>query len=222
MAVYTLNGGGVQSLSAGVTRLLVDVLVFPGNPEVGAASPTNYFHIGLLRVGVNGSYAAVRAIDAASIFIDLPAGATSLGYSLFHGSSIRVTEQFAVPLGNATRIKLRASVAVPSGGASNVLLTYTVPAARMARLDVVFAMLLAGLTDPTRIEAYVDNNLLFFVYSLGGAAAGHFAQASVINPLLVYAGEKVEFDAFNASASATTMIASLIGMEFDAASWAPT
>lgn len=92
MATYDLSGAGVIALTPGVTRLFVEVLIYGGRAEAGAAIPTNYYHLGLLRVGVQGAYAPVRPIDATEIFIDLPDGATNLGYSLFDTTTIRVSE----------------------------------------------------------------------------------------------------------------------------------
>lgn len=97
MAVYDLSGSGVQLLSPSITRLFVEVLLFPVGYSIGRATPTNYFDVGLLRVGVSDAYERVIPIDADHMFIDLPAGATSLGFSCFDSTVIRVSESFPVP-----------------------------------------------------------------------------------------------------------------------------
>lgn len=96
MAVYDLIGSGVIGLSAGVERIFVDVLVFPTNASIGRGVPANYYDLGLLRLGVTGAYGRVIPIDATTMFIDLPAGITSLGYALFNTTAIRVSEDIPV------------------------------------------------------------------------------------------------------------------------------
>jgi len=92
MAVYNLSGAGTQGLTAGTSKLRVEVIVFPSHFSVGRASPPNYYDIGLLRLGDQGSYYPVIPIDATDVLIPCPAGVTTLGYSLFGVTSIRVTE----------------------------------------------------------------------------------------------------------------------------------
>ena len=92
MATYDLTGWGVQALTPGVARIFVEVLVYPASTQAGQARPTNYYHIGLLRQGVQGAYGPVVPIDASEIFLDLYDGVTDLGYSLFGTGAIRVTE----------------------------------------------------------------------------------------------------------------------------------
>lgn len=96
MAVYDLSGSGVQLLSPSITRLFVEVLVFPVGYSIGRATPVNYFDVGLLRVGVDGSYGRVIPIDAGDMFVDLPAGATSLGFNCFDSTIIRVSESIPI------------------------------------------------------------------------------------------------------------------------------
>lgn len=97
MATYELSGAGVVGLSDSVTRLFVEVTIYPPGISTGLAIPTNYFHIGLLRLGVQGAYGHVIPIDASTMFIDLPSGVTSLGYSLQGSGMIRVSEDVATP-----------------------------------------------------------------------------------------------------------------------------
>lgn len=94
MSSYDLSGVGVQALSTSVTRITVAVLAFGTRYSVGEASPANYFKLGLLRFGIGGAYAPATPIDGASIYRDAPAGADALGYSLWPGVSVRVTEVF--------------------------------------------------------------------------------------------------------------------------------
>lgn len=84
----------MTGLSTGVTGLFVDVLVFGAGLSSGNAVPTNYYGLGLLRIGWHGSYYPVIPIDAASMFIVVPDKADGLGYSLLTTTSIRVTEDF--------------------------------------------------------------------------------------------------------------------------------
>jgi len=95
MSVYNLTGAGTVGLSANVSRLIVDVQTFDPNRTIGRATPPNYYDLGLLRFGVQGSYGITQPIDAASLFMDAPEGATTLGYTLFGVTAVRVTEQFA-------------------------------------------------------------------------------------------------------------------------------
>lgn len=92
MAVHDLSGAGVIAVTPGTTHLFVDVLVFGANLSTGSAIPTDYFHLGALRLGVNGSYYHVQYIDAASMIIDVPPNVNVLGYSCHDVTSIRVTE----------------------------------------------------------------------------------------------------------------------------------
>jgi hypothetical protein len=92
VAVYNLSGAGIQGLTAGTQQLRVEVITFPLVYSVGRASPPNYYDLGLLRLGNQGSYYPVRPIDAVEVLMDCPPGVTSLGYSLFGSTSIRVTE----------------------------------------------------------------------------------------------------------------------------------
>jgi len=92
VAVYNLSGSGTQGLTPGTTKLRVEVITFPLIFSVGRATPPNYYDIGLLRLGDQGSYYPAVAIDATDVLVPCPAGVTTLGYSLFGTTNIRVTE----------------------------------------------------------------------------------------------------------------------------------
>lgn len=94
MSVYTLTGAGVQGLTASTVRLFIDVLAFGAGYSTGGATPTNYYHLGDLRLGRDGYYYPVTFVDGAQIVLEVPAGVNLLGYSLFGATSIRVTEAF--------------------------------------------------------------------------------------------------------------------------------
>lgn len=189
---------------------------------MGQASPTNYFHVGLLRIGVQGSYGPVIPIDAASTFIDLPAGATTLGFSLFDTTNIRVTEQAAAALANVSRVNVHAGANIPTGGASVSIGSYTVPAGRMARLDVVTAGVAGAIADPTQAQIYIDpSTLLLTVYSASTTHASEFVQGLLPNPLTLFAGDVLHGYGQNFGSAAATMQVAFVGVEFDALAWAP-
>lgn len=92
MSSYTLTGRGVQHLSATVTRLFFSVTAFPGNLKFGSANPTNYYHMGLIRSGVNGFFANTWPLEGLDTFLDLPSGTTDIGYAFAAGVSCTVIE----------------------------------------------------------------------------------------------------------------------------------
>jgi hypothetical protein len=94
MSQYDLNGAGVIGLSNNVARLFVEVIVFGSGISTGMAIPTNYYGLGLLRLGRRGAYHPPIPIDAADQVIECPPGIDTLGYSLLTTTSIRVTEDF--------------------------------------------------------------------------------------------------------------------------------
>ena len=94
MAVYTLLGSGIQGLSSGVAHLFVEVLVFGAGISTGMAIPTNYYGLGLLRLGWHGGFRPVIPVDATTMYITVPDPTDELGYFLFTSTSIRVTEEF--------------------------------------------------------------------------------------------------------------------------------
>lgn len=93
MAVYSnLAGGGTQALSPGTTHLFVDVTIFGEGFSSGRAVPTNYYHLGLLRITFHGASYPVIPIDAANQIIELPEAYDGFGWSLAPETLITVTE----------------------------------------------------------------------------------------------------------------------------------
>jgi hypothetical protein len=97
MAAYNLTGSGVQALTAGTVRLFVEVTTAAQTSGFGKANPLNYYHLGLLRAGVTGFFAAPVPIEGLNTFMDLPSGTDSLGYSLEGGTAITVSEGATPP-----------------------------------------------------------------------------------------------------------------------------
>lgn len=92
MASYDLAGSGVQALNSGFNHLFIDVLSFGPGISTGRAVPTNYFHVGLLRVGFQGASYREFPIDAAHMIVTLPEAYDALGYSLTPSTLIHVNE----------------------------------------------------------------------------------------------------------------------------------
>jgi hypothetical protein len=163
VATYNLSGTGDQALTTGTTRLQVDVTNFRANAQVGDARPANYFHLGLLRVGAGTRYAPVRPIDAASMFIDLPYGATVLSYALFGGTTISVTEQTVGGVGrpmpwdrNPANINNSFHGGIGTEGAETDAWTYTVPAARILALVYATAALVVTQAYTSGFSAFAQ------------------------------------------------------------------
>lgn len=97
MAAYDLAGIGVQVLTAGTTRIFIQVTAYPTKYGFGRANPENLYDIGQLRLGNTGWYYPVQSIDSAQMVMDLPSGVTELGYSLFGPATITVTETTPPP-----------------------------------------------------------------------------------------------------------------------------
>lgn len=146
MAVYTLNGSGTQALSANVSQVRVEILTLPKGASVGHAVPSDYFGVGFVRFGVQGSYLRKEPIDGFDILIDVPPGATTIGYYLFPAGSIRVTEQFAAAVANWQKqpwdrnpgvvAYLQSQQLIANAGTSS-LGSYTVPAGRILRISAL-------------------------------------------------------------------------------------
>jgi hypothetical protein len=142
MAIYTpLSGVGTQILTPGTDRLFVEVLTFGPGYSVGDAAPANYFKLGALRLGVQSAYFPAIYIDGADICVDLPNGVTTLAWSLFSGTSIKVTEATVVPPNSALQPWDRQPVVLnqmyvaaltPTGG-PQIVWNYTVPAGLILR-----------------------------------------------------------------------------------------
>lgn len=97
MAVYTLNGAGIQGLTPGTTALYVEVLVMPSGISSGTAAPADYYKVGSIRPGRHGAYRPPIYIDAVDVWISLPDGADGFGYSVMNTGTIRVTEDIGGP-----------------------------------------------------------------------------------------------------------------------------
>lgn len=92
MATYTLSGTGTQTLTAGTTQVYVAVTVVPSSSGIGRANPTSRYDIGLLRFGNASGWWAPVAINGGPQWIGLPFGCDRLGYAVFTGGTITVTE----------------------------------------------------------------------------------------------------------------------------------
>lgn len=168
MATYSnLSGAGVTGLSNNVTRLFVTVTVFGPGYSTGRSAPTNYYHLGLLRLGVQGAYFPSVPIDGASIVLDVPPGVTSLGYSLTPGTAITVQEAFNTyapfPLGGHHLSGLAGSPALPNTGVAQVLAAYTVPANRSALLElVVFGAAISNSNNTVTVVVYWNGQPVYY------------------------------------------------------------
>jgi hypothetical protein len=228
MAVYNLTGAGTVGLTAGTSRLIVDVTTFTPNRTIGRATPPNYYDLGLLRLGVQGSFGITQPVDAASMFMDCPDGVTTLGYSLFGTTAIRVTEQFANVTHslqpwdrNPTVVSLYAAATAPANSGTTQLWTHTVPAQRIFR--VCGAEVLAGPFAP---GAAAQNYCNVYVSIAGAPMLMAVAAADVSAPVIASlpggnldlpAGQTIA--AYYANGTATSVdlcLATCVGYEFDA------
>lgn len=91
-AVYALSGTGEQDLTSGTTSLYVTVSSVSVKATHGRAFPPNWYDIGLLRFGKDDFYLPTFPIDAESMLVFVPDGVTQLGYSIFGGLTISVSE----------------------------------------------------------------------------------------------------------------------------------
>jgi hypothetical protein len=217
VATYALTGSGVQALTAGTTRVAVDVTTPLTGSAFGQASPTNYFHLGLLRPGVGTGYAPVHAIDAAHIFVDLPAGATSLGYALFHGTAISVTE---VIVGNPLRINLYTSIGL-GPNANQTLWTYTVPAGRAVDIQMLRAGTQNGAGVAQNVTIAAGTTILTRVQSDTTASALLWLYSPVFDGLTLFPTEVVTATMHSAATAGITGEALMEGVEYDLATWEP-
>jgi hypothetical protein len=201
--------------------LLVDVTSFDARRSAGRATPTNYYDLGLLRLGVLGSYGPTMAIDAASMFIDLPIGVNQLGYSLFGTTAIKVTEQVLGGIGNPTRKLLYASPQVPGGTAGQVLWTYTVPTNRLARFDYIELGIFPGATQTNQMILLLSGAQVLVAYGYSSTVAGTYATASLPSHVVLNTGESLSVQAYTTTGGPYNTFAIALGWEFDAASWSP-
>jgi hypothetical protein len=105
-----LSGSGVQTLNSGVGELDITITATGTQTQTGHANPVNRFHVGLLRLGTTFGYYPSVPIDADAMVLPVWPGVTKLGYALFGGATIDVTEVFGTsPLLGSGSL----SVAVP-------------------------------------------------------------------------------------------------------------
>lgn len=229
MAVYNLTGAGTVGLTAETSRIVVDVTTFDPNRTIGRATPPNYYDLGLLRFGVQGSFGITQPIDAASMFMDAPDGVTTLGYSLFGQTAIRVTEQFASDPNTLlqpwdrqpTPVVTAANTNAPPSTLTTQLWSYTVPAGKIFRC-VAMQVEAAPLSTPGP-----QNNVAFCLITINGAQSvasfvtgggsvsqnGGFAGGALDLP----AGVVVAADYYNALTDAIVSVwASIVGYTFNA------
>lgn len=222
MAVYNLTGSGVQGLTSGQAQLLVDITSFDVHRSVGRAAPPNYYDLGLLRLGQQGSYRPSFPLDATSMVIDLPDKTDVLGYSLFGTTAIRVTEVAPAAIGNPVRISRGFTLSIPVSQTATLQWTYTVPANRVFRVGLLFcavAQVQGQVTGSNQLQLNGQN--IQYLQPVGSGAATSFVSQYTTVPFYMVAGDKL--DCFTAGGSAaSTMIAALQGVEFDAATWTPT
>src|SRR5258708_4112279 len=102
---FSLSGAGVHAITPGTGWLEVHVTTFPALPGVGRANPANYYELGLLRVGDGTGFWPAQPIEAEHQVVGCPSGTTQLGYALFAGTIIEVTDvagsnPFSGPVGS--------------------------------------------------------------------------------------------------------------------------
>lgn len=230
MAVYTnLSGAGSIGLSSGVSALRVDVVIFGNGASIGSAAPADYFKLGALRLGNQGSYYATRYIDGASIILDCPPGVTTLAYSLFTTTTITVTEVFSAISNwqkqpwdrNPTPVQ-QGSVYTANGGQSNASVwSYTVPASRILGLTHAIAEVsrYQSPTSPNYCQGLVYLNGAVFLL----AQLGEFEQVPSVSDALqggtlyLPAATVVSASYSNASTGGACFVQLLIaGYTFDA------
>lgn len=230
MAVYNpLAGAGVQGLTPNVQRLIVEVQSYGPGYSTGRAAPQNYFHLGLLRLGVQGAYYPSVPIDGASILLDVPVGVTSLGYSLMPGTSIKVTEVFGVyapfPAGGVHVAGLSTIGNIPDDGTTHTLIGYTVPAGRSALVEQLWIEV-ALLNASYSVSVYVQilgqyDYLNTFTGAPGNPAGGVYTPVLNVFPQLrLNAGESLVYSAnVPASSPAVQTLANFVVLEYPQPMW---
>jgi hypothetical protein len=91
--MYTLTGSGTQALAYPASLAIV-ITAHPTVVSSGNANPTNYFHLGLIRLGTSKGHLPAIPIDAANQLVPCPNGANILGYNLVSGVTITVEERY--------------------------------------------------------------------------------------------------------------------------------
>jgi hypothetical protein len=79
---WVLSGSGIQALTPGLSRIFVQVATPGVGYSTGTANPVNLYKAGTLRFGVSGLYGPPLFIFGDAIFLDVPTGATDLGYAI--------------------------------------------------------------------------------------------------------------------------------------------
>lgn len=92
MASWSAVASGNHAVTTGTTHLFVDVVALPSGVSVGQAAPSNYYGVGLLRLGFRGSYRSAIPIDAFATLIDVPADTDIVAWHVFSPGSVTVTE----------------------------------------------------------------------------------------------------------------------------------
>lgn len=86
-----LSGTGSTTLSS-PGSLLIHITAKPTNRGVGHANPSNWFGLGVFRLGNANGWLPTFHLDADDQLVPAPSGMTRLGYSLVAGVTIDVTE----------------------------------------------------------------------------------------------------------------------------------
>jgi hypothetical protein len=198
MAVYNLTGAGVHALTPSTQRLFIEILTYPATTRAGRAIPTNYYDVGLLRVGIQGAYGPSIPIDASTMFLDLPDGATSIGYSLFETVAIQVSEG-GQPSGAGTFGYNQIGLAGNDNLAQNVVwvkaVTHPQFSGTVDHINVYCAP--TGDTPPLAVALYDDNaglpGTLLAQNATGLAPPSGYAWLSVPLSVAVTAGQQYWF-----------------------------
>jgi hypothetical protein len=92
MASWSAIGSGSHALTAGTELLFVDINTLPAGVSSGNANPTNYYGVGLVRVGFHGSYRHPVPVDSFTTLIDIPSNADVVAWSVFPDGALTFTE----------------------------------------------------------------------------------------------------------------------------------
>lgn len=147
-----------------MSRLSVQVVTFGQGSSSGSANPTDYFKLGALRLGYQGSYYETQYLDGAQIALDVPAGANQLGYSLFAGTVITVTEQFLSTAPGGVHVAgLNYGATVTQAMGRTQIQNYTVPTGRSALIEAIYiGMGLSTASITATLEVYLVGQMLYY------------------------------------------------------------
>ena len=230
MAQYTLQGTGVIALSSGVSQLRTAVTVFPTGYSTGRAIPTNYYDVGLLRLGNQGSYYPPVALDATDTIVDVPGGVTSLGYSLFGAATATATEVFA-PVSNALLQPWDrhsqawgegARLGLNGGSAQRTMWSYTVPTGKILAIcsmrGGVTRTLQATSVSGPYVQGLIGGVEVIFVQPFGNVAGDNEDDWVNGGTIFIQAGQVVQMNCANGDNSGTvSCFGYASGYTFDAA-----